>query len=762
MKNGIFNNEERYNQVLHKNSNNYNLKMIEKLYNKACKITIDSYDRLGSGFFIKLNKYLYCLMTNEHVIKKELVKKKEIVKVSIEKKDKYFTIKLDEKERFIRSFDYMLMDIIIIQILPSDNISKDFFVKPNLKYQNNPSKIINKKILVAHFAKGLTLQITDGIVSDIETIGNEFIHKASTEKGSSGGLIIELDDDNDNDNVFALGIHKQGSKKGNVAHFIHPICMCLENDKYIDELIFNDGIYRGEIVKYKREGFGEFILRNNEEIYKGQWKKDKRNGYGIEYYKDKTIKYKGYFKDNEYNGEGTYNWENKECYEGQFLDSKAHGEGTYHYLNGDKYKGNFVNNLKEGKGTYICKNGNYFIGEWKNDVQNGIGEYYENNHLIYRGMLMVGIKCENGEEYYSNGEKKYIGEFDNDKYHGKGKLYLNNDDKFYPCLNYLLYDGEWKYGKRSGKGVEYYINGKKKYEGEFDNDNYHGNGKLYKDFESKNYQSLYYLFYNGDWKYGQRRKGIEYYSNGNKKYDGEFDNDKYHGNGKLYFQFDNQFNNRNIESLNYEGEWKLGKKSGRGKEYLPNGKLIYEGLYENNKYNDKEGRFYFKNGYNYIGSFVNGKIEGKGILFFDGNYYVDKTIEVMNNLFENPSEILDDLEIFTKNVLKGDFSQIKKYEGNFVNNNKEGFGICYYKNGTLYSGEWKNNKYDGNGTFYKKNGKFIEGKWKNGKKNGHMILYDGDSNILDEADFIEDELINVSSFSSLSKKISFSLFSVNS
>ena len=454
MQTEIYSQGKRYNQVFQRNSNYYNIKALEKLYNKVCKILVDSYDSYGSGFFIKLikdNRDLYCLMTNEHVITREMVREKVIVKISIDKPDINFMIKLDENERFIRSFDYMLMDIIIIEILPSDNVKESFFVKPNLNYREDPSKIINKKILIAHFPKGLTLQITDGPVRKVNLLKNEFKHLASTDNGSSGGLIIEYDDDN----VLALGIHKQGSDNGNIGHFIHPICNCLENNNYIEELIYKEGIYRGEIVKNKREGYGELKMRNGE-IYKGQWNKDKRNGYGIEYYKNKHIKYKGYFKDNEYNGKGTYIWENGEYYKGYFEKSKAYGQGIYHYFNGDEYNGNFINNLKEGKGSYKCKNGNSYEGEWKNDVQNGIGEYYENNQLIYKGMVLVGVKYGKGEEYSSNGKKKYIGDFNNDKYHGNGELYLNIGNNYY-----LFYKGEWKYGKKSGNGVEYYSNGKK-------------------------------------------------------------------------------------------------------------------------------------------------------------------------------------------------------------------------------------------------------------------------------------------------------------
>ena len=414
MQNEIFDFGKRHNQSFQKGSNNYNINVLEKLY-KVCKISIEFKDKIetGSGFFIKLKQNkedLYCLMTNEHVIKKEMVREKAIVQISIEKINKYFTIKLNENERIIRSFDYMLMDIIIIEILPSDNIGKDLFFRPNLKYQNDPSKLINKKILIAHFPKGLILRIDDGEIRHINPIENELIHKASTDDGSSGCLIIEFNDDN----ALVLGIHKAGSYDWNLGHYIYPICNSLENYNYIDELIFEEGVYRGDLINNKRDGYGEFKLKNGE-IYKGQWKKGKRNGLGIEYYKNENIKYQGVFKDNEYSGKGIYIWENGEYYKGNFKNSMAHGEGEYHYMNGDIYKGNFVNNIKEGKGIYTCKNGNQFIGIWENDVQNGNGEYYENRKLIYKGMVILGIKYENGEEYYSNGNKKYVGEFDDER-----------------------------------------------------------------------------------------------------------------------------------------------------------------------------------------------------------------------------------------------------------------------------------------------------------------------------------------------------------
>ena len=53
-------------------------------------------------------------------------------------------------------------------------------------------------------------------------------------------------------------------------------------------------------------------------------------------------------------------------------------------------------------------------------------------------------------------------------------------------------------------------------------------------------------------------KGIEYYKGGNIKYDGNFINGVYDGDGKYIY------NNGNY----YIGEWKEGKKHGKGIKFL--------------------------------------------------------------------------------------------------------------------------------------------------------------------------------------------------
>jgi hypothetical protein len=55
---------------------------------------------------------------------------------------------------------------------------------------------------------------------------------------------------------------------------------------------------------------------------------------------------------------------------------------------------------------------------------------------------------------------------------------------------------------------------------------------------------------------------------------------------------------------------------------------------------------------------------------------------------------------------------------------REGYGIMYYKNGTKFEGEYVNDKINGFGIYTNKEGRVVyEGYWKNGKREGYGIYY---------------------------------------
>jgi hypothetical protein len=101
------------------------------------------------------------------------------------------------------------------------------------------------------------------------------------------------------------------------------------------------------------------------------------------------------------------------------------------------------------------------------------------------------------------------------------------------------------------------------------------------------------------------------------------------------------------------------------------------------------------------------------------------------------------------------FDNIKEYEGEFVDNKKEGFGTAIFNDGSRYMGFWKNNKYNGEGIFFKKTGEYIAGNWENGKKIGKMTLFEEIGDFKEEGIFFDDKPANDSFWKNLKNRFIF-------
>ena len=85
-------------------------------------------------------------------------------------------------------------------------------------------------------------------------------------------------------------------------------------------------------------------------------------------------------------------------------------------------------------------------------------------------------------------------------------------------------------------------------------------------------------------------KCIEYYKNGNIKYEWYYIKDKREDNGKYIWE----------NGEYYIGQYKNGLRHGKGIQYYPNGKIKYEGEFINDKFEGK-GKYIWENGEYYIG-----------------------------------------------------------------------------------------------------------------------------------------------------------------
>ena len=176
---------EFINEVENKNSK---IKEIDINLHEVCKsICKISYNNaVGTGFFLKLfkeEKELLCLMTNEHVITKEMIQFKEIINIKYNYEKKWIQIKLDEEKRYIKYDNEM--DITIIEIISDDKIKEKYFLLPNI---DNNINYINKDIYIVQFPEGKYLSFSEGKVKEIKDF--DLIYDASTKSGSSGSPII--------------------------------------------------------------------------------------------------------------------------------------------------------------------------------------------------------------------------------------------------------------------------------------------------------------------------------------------------------------------------------------------------------------------------------------------------------------------------------------------------------------------------------------------------------------------------------------------
>ncbi|KIL38645.1 hypothetical protein SD70_25085 [Gordoniibacillus kamchatkensis] len=142
----------------------------------------------------------------------------------------------------------------------------------------------------------------------------------------------------------------------------------------------------------------------------------------------------------------------------------------------------------------------------------------------------------------------------------------------------VKYEGEQKDGLADGKG-KYIYKDKLWYEGDFAKGNMEGQGKLYRD--------------------------------GTLIYEGQFSRSLPNGKGRL---LDHQI---------YEGNMKNGLRDGYGKLSDTNGKLEYEGDFQNNTITGK-GTIYQSGNTKYVGDVIMGVREGYGKLYdADGDMYYD-------------------------------------------------------------------------------------------------------------------------------------------
>jgi hypothetical protein len=176
--NDINNEEENINsQIKDENS------IIYKVIKSICKISYSN--KYTFGFLIKLNiegKEIYCLITNGHIIKNEMIESNEIISLYYDINNKLIKIKLDKNERFI-TID-IDMDIMLIEIIMKDNIEEEFFLFPNM----NKINYINEDIYIPQYPNGKNIKYSKGKIKNINN--HELIYDLNSKLNSSSFPIL--------------------------------------------------------------------------------------------------------------------------------------------------------------------------------------------------------------------------------------------------------------------------------------------------------------------------------------------------------------------------------------------------------------------------------------------------------------------------------------------------------------------------------------------------------------------------------------------
>ena len=276
---------------------------------------------------------------------------------------------------------------------------------------------------------------------------------------------------------------------------------------------------------------------------------------------------------------------------------------------------------------------------------------------LFQGSLEDGVMQGPGIAFDEEGRNLYVGNYQDGEYHGDGKLYSEGE---------LVYEGQFEESVFHGSG-KLYANGAPRYEGQFDQGIFHGPGKLYEDGE---------LLYDGQFQYGEYEGSGILYKGGALLYQGQFAQSLYHGQGKLY----------SGEYLAYEGGFADGLKEGAGTEY-DQGALRYKGGFSQDVY-EGEGALYKAGVLSYKGGFVQGLRSGQGVEYFEaGN---------------------------------------KRHEGGYLADLYEGEGTAYKQTGGLeYVGGYREGRYQNLGTLYIDDEYSLEAEFDAGTPKGDVRIFRG-------------------------------------
>jgi len=381
-------------------------------------------------------------------------------------------------------------------------------------------------------------------------------------------------------------------------------------------------------------------------------------------------------------GYRAYNYDNDEParrYEGGWSTTR-HDLGVLSWSGGDyagdRYEGRF-NNGEFGNGVYT----------WATNANNpndaGAVDRYE-------GEFIDDAAGGSGIYYWRDG-RRYAGGFSNWWKHGYGVMNFTSGNR---------YEGAWSEDRRTGYGVLWGPDGQVMQAGVWSND------QLASALSRQATQADINQGDDAAWAAAQRANTISSYD----AYLGNFPSGRHAREARTARQaivaampaaFDLAQLHPNVRAAVIEARRSesLGDAAGaRGREAGQRGR-------QSGRINPQSG-YGVHNGANqfagdqFAGSYAGGQFNGSGTYTWSNN--------------ANNQQDLD------------------RYEGDWANDRRHGFGVQYWRDGSRYVGAWGNGTKAGTGVYHYADGDRNEGEWANGELNGYGVRWDGQGRLLEQ------------------------------
>ena len=348
--------------------------------------------------------------------------------------------------------------------------------------------------------------------------------------------------------------------------------------------------------------------------YVGEWRNGKFNGQGTFTFANGN-KYVGEFRDGKFNGQGTVTYANGNKYVGVWRDGKIEGQGTFTFANGDTYVGEWRDVKIEGHGTLTYANGNKYVGEFRDGKFNGQGTFtfadgrpsqegiWEDNKFIRAQHIpdhiagRVSTQPETKTSRQGSTSGGLLAQTRLLACEGRDISRWTNCFGTHYFVDGTKYVGEWKDGKRNGRGTYSLANGVTGQEGVWNNDNFVSSLPACGGDEFSRWTDCFGTQtwssgakYVGEWKNGKfNGQGLYTYSDRVTFKNGFWYQDKFYSalpacKGKDINLWTDCFGNHTWGSAEYVGEWRNGKFNGQGIFISADRRTFQEGLWENDRF----------------------------------------------------------------------------------------------------------------------------------------------------------------------------------